>query len=108
MQKLKDAAKKMGGDALIDLQSQPIGGGVPMQGGKRFDPTIVVATVREHTTDTVETLHETTVVVIRIHDKEKAPLFELGHTGGSSCLSLDSLQRRHQYCHKQCDDGDHD
>lgn len=33
LEKLKKAAKKMGGDALIELQSQPIGGGVPYQGG---------------------------------------------------------------------------
>ncbi len=31
--KIKEAAKDMGGDAIIELQSQPIGGGVPYQGG---------------------------------------------------------------------------
>ena len=36
MQKLKNAAKQMGGDALIELQNQPIGGGLPIQGGTMY------------------------------------------------------------------------
>ena len=33
LDKLRSAARQMGADALIDLSNQPIGGGVPSQGG---------------------------------------------------------------------------
>ncbi len=33
LEKLRSGARQMGADALIDLSNQPIGGGVPSQGG---------------------------------------------------------------------------
>jgi hypothetical protein len=33
LEKLRSAARRMGADALIDLSNQPIGGGVPSNGG---------------------------------------------------------------------------
>jgi hypothetical protein len=47
------------------------------------------------------------IVVICVHLEDEAPVSQIGLARHGPGLFPYTLQRRHQYRHQQCDDGDH-